>query len=257
MLTIDLRGKNALVTASTRGIGRAIALRLAEAGANVVINSRASADDGLQLLEEIRRLGVGGYYLTADVSRHEDVQGALREVALLFEGRLDILVNNADWFHPLLFEENNEAYWDQNINGGMKSAIFVTHAALPLMKHVGHGKIVNIGGDSGRVGLTGGVVHSGVKGALVSMTKSWAREFAQYGIRVNAISPGPIATELLTRTLRASLAGPTSLKDEVRSLFGEGQPDDIAYAVIYLVSSWGNFVTGQTFSVNGGRAFPS
>jgi NAD(P)-dependent dehydrogenase (short-subunit alcohol dehydrogenase family) len=244
-----------LVTGSSRGLGEAIALEFGRAGYAVAVNSNQSVADGEDVARRIAADGAATY-IRADVSNHGEAAGLVQATVEHF-GRLDVLVNNVDWYVPSMFEDDTPEHWDRTVGVGLMAAIFATHSALPHLKTAGEGRIVTIVGDSGRVGLTGGAVHSAIKGALISITKSWAREFAGYGIRVNAVSPGgafpgtKIWDDLAVHPLGSKVAG-----SELQGLLGAGDPRDVAYAATFLASEQARHVTGQTLSVNGGRAFP-
>jgi NAD(P)-dependent dehydrogenase (short-subunit alcohol dehydrogenase family) len=248
----ELSGRVAVITGSSRGIGKAIAAELASAGAVVVLNSRSSVADGEKAAAEI---GGGADYIQADVA---DYAGAQHLVAELIErhGRLDIVVNNADWFQPQPFEQDDPEYWDRIIGVGLRSAIHTTHAALPHLRRSDDPRVITIAGDSGRVGLKQGAVHAAAKAGQIALTKSLARELGEYDIRVNAISPGPIETEIW-QGIQQSPDAEMLNKTQFESVFGVGQPSDVAYAVGFLASPRARHITGQTLSVNGGRAFPS
>lgn len=246
--------KVALVTGSSRGLGRAIALRLAREGAAVIVNGLTSDGPGQQVVEQIKGQDGEAIYCHANVRDFGAVKSMVRAGIDAF-GPINIIVNNAGWMIPMPFEQNDEEYWDRVLDTKIKGALYTIYCALPEMKKLGWGKIVNITGDAGRVGLTNGVVHTGAQGALQSMTKSWAREFAQYGIRVNAVSPGPIESD---QQQEFKTVDPELAKRELEiGPFGVGKPDDIAAAVAFFVRAEADHITGQILSVNGGRAYPS
>ncbi|HEX5404587.1 MAG TPA: SDR family NAD(P)-dependent oxidoreductase [Pseudonocardiaceae bacterium] len=246
----ELSGRVAVVTGSSRGIGKAIAAELAAAGAMVVLNSRSSAADGERAAAEI-----GGDYVQADVADYDGAQHLVTELVAR-HGRLDIVVNNADWFEPQPFEKDDPAYWDRIIGVGLRSAIHTIHAALPHLRRSDDPRVITIAGDSGRVGLKQGAVHAAAKAGQIALTKSLARELGEYGVRVNAISPGPIETEIW-QGIQQSPDAEMLNRTQFESVFGVGQPSDVAYAVGFLASPRARHITGQTLSVNGGRAFPS
>jgi NAD(P)-dependent dehydrogenase (short-subunit alcohol dehydrogenase family) len=256
---MKLKGKIALVTGSSRGIGRAIALRLAEEGADICVNSNASPDSGNAVAAEVRNLGRKSIYYQANVGSFSQVKNMVTaaEKAL---GPITVLVNNAENLQADLFENNTEEYWNNIIDVRLKGTIYAVAAVLPAMRSNGYGKIINISGDSGRVAVRGVVVHAGVMGAIIAMTKSWALEFVPYGIRVNSISPGPIDTVLMEGLRRWAAetggASPDPSPGIPRS-FGLGKSEDVAHATAFLASAEADFITGQTLSVNGGSAFPS
>jgi NAD(P)-dependent dehydrogenase (short-subunit alcohol dehydrogenase family) len=251
----ELSGKVAVITGSSRGIGRAIAAELAAAGALVVLNSRSSAADGEKAAADIVADGGAADYIQADVADYAGAQHLVAELAQR-HSRLDIVVNNADWFQPQPFEQDDPEYWDRILGVGLRSAINTTHAALPYLRQSDDPRVITIAGDSGRVGLKQGAVHAAAKAGQIALTKSLARELGEYGVRVNAISPGPIETEIWQGIQRSPDAEMLN-RTQFESVFGVGHPSDVAYAVGFLASPRARHITGQTLSVNGGRAFPS
>lgn len=246
--------KVAIITGASRGLGRAIALRLSREGVAVVLSAANSDEDGQKVMQEVRSADGEAIFCRCNVRNRDDVKKMIAAGTEAF-GPINIVINNAGWMVPMPFEQNDEEYWDRVLDTKIKGALYTVHAALPGMKECGWGKIINITGDAGRVGLTNGVVHTGAQGALQSMTKSWARELAQYGVRVNAISPGPIATE---QQKEVFATGGNKISSEINvGMFGVGKPDDIAAAVAFFVRNEADHITGQILSVNGGRAFPS
>lgn len=246
--------KVAFITGSSRGLGRAMALRLAKEGVAIIVSAANSDEAGKKVVEEIRAIDGEAIFCRCNVRDRDAVKKAVAAGIDAF-GPINILINNAGWMVPLPFEQNDEAYWDRVLDTKIRGSLYTVHAVLPSMKECGWGKIINITGDAGRVGLTNGVVHTGAQGALQSMTKSWARELAKYGIRVNAVSPGPIESE---QQKDVFATGGSQISNEINvGMFGVGKPDDIAAAVAFFVRNEADHITGQILSVNGGRAFPS
>lgn len=260
---MGLEGKVALVTGSSRGLGRAIALQLAHDGADVAVNSASSVEAGESVAREVVALGRRARYYRADIADLGRVRRMVDAIGREL-GPISILVNNSDWFRAQLFQDDDPEHWRRVLGAKLMGSIHSVHAVYPQMRTQRYGKVISIAGDSGRVGITGGAVHSGASAAIIAMTKSWAREFAGDGIRVNCVSPGPMATDMLrglgwdpssgfgvnelgTDVYRSELAGP----------FGVGRPEDVAAAVAFFASSASDHVTGQTLSVNGGRSFAS
>jgi 2-hydroxycyclohexanecarboxyl-CoA dehydrogenase len=243
----------ALVTGSSRDIGRAIALRLAQEGVSVAVHSLGSSARGEEVAREARSLGVASAYFPCDVRDFDAVGRLLHDVREQL-GPVDILVNCAAWMQPSKFDEDTPDYWDRVIQTKMYGFIHTVFHALPQMKSHGWGKIVNIAGEAGRIGVSRGAVHSGVQGAVIAMTKSWAREFAPYGIRVNAVSPGPTDTMAMSGYEKAApdLYAPGG---EMSAPLGRPTPEQIAAAVAYFVRREADIVTGQILSVSGGRSF--
>ena len=245
--------KIALITGAGRGLGRAIALRLASEGAAIVANYLTSKVDAESLVEEIRAKGGRAIAVAGNVRSFSDVKAMVKAGSDAF-GPISILINNAGWMVPKAFEDNDEEYWDRVLDTKIRASLYTVSSVLPQMKKLGWGKIINITGDSGRVGLARAVVHTGAQGALQSMTKSWAREFAEFGIRVNAVSPGPIASD---QQAEFAQIAPDLASTDLWGPLGVGKPEDIAAAVAFFVREEGDHITGQILSVNGGRAYPS
>jgi NAD(P)-dependent dehydrogenase (short-subunit alcohol dehydrogenase family) len=236
----ELAGSIALVTGSTSGIGRATAVRLARSGATVVVSGRDSAR-GDRVVKAISEAGGDARFVAADLSRAEDVQRLAEEA-----GPVDILVNNAgfSWFGPTA--ELDVATFDRLFAANVRSAYLLTAAVSPGMVERGHGSIVNLSSMASTVGLAGGAAYSATKASLAAFTRAWAAEFAAAGVRVNAVSPGPVHSEGSDQDVIDALAAGT--------LLGRGgQPEEIADAIAYLVSPRAAYVTGTTLAVDGGR----
>ncbi len=246
----DLKGKVALVTGAGSGIGQAIALKLAENGANVAVNDvdRAKAEDTVKRMAELTG---EGFAVIADITKLDDVRRMVDETVKYF-GQIDILVNNAGWDKLEPFLENTPETWERIIAINFKGPIYVTRAVVEHMVERRTGKIINIASDAGRVGSTGEAVYSGCKGGLIAMSKAWAREFARYNIRVNVISPGPTDTPLYHQLKSTEFGAKILSAIEKQSPFGLARPDDIANAVLFFADDASNHITGQVLSVSGG-----
>ncbi|WP_457753776.1 SDR family NAD(P)-dependent oxidoreductase [Thermococcus sp.] len=237
---MELAGKVALVTGASRGIGRAIAVALAQKGANVVINYVRNEEEAKRTEELCREYGVETLVVKADVSNKEEVRKMVERVIKKF-GRIDILVNNAgilgNSINPM---EITEEEWDKVISINLKGAFLVIQEVLRYMKK---GKIVNIASIAGKDGGTVGAHYAASKGGLIALTFNLARHLAP-NILVNAVAPGPVDTELI----------PPEIKEKLRklSLTGEiAKPEDVAHAVIFLLEN--DHITGELIDVNGGR----
>jgi NAD(P)-dependent dehydrogenase (short-subunit alcohol dehydrogenase family) len=247
-----LEGRRALVTGSARGIGRAIALAMADAGADVAVTSR-NGDDAEPVAEEIRAKGRRAIALLLDV-RHS------RSIKVCFErldrewGTLDTLVNNAGTNIPQDITRVDEDSWDTVVDSDLKGLVFVTQAASERMIATKRpGRIVNIASLYGVVGRRERIAYSAAKGGVVNVTRSLALELAPHGITVNAVAPSLIETDL-TRERMRSLPG---YRDEEvgRTPLGRlGTPQDVAAAVIFFASPGAGFITGQTLLVDGGTS---
>ena len=249
MAEFSLDGKVAVITGASRGIGRAIALRLAGAGARVVVSSR-KLENVQAVAGEIAVAGGEALAVQAHVGRTDDVT-ALVARAVEAYGRIDVAVNNAGTnphFGPLLSAD--EGQWDKILDTNLKGAFRVCKAVVPHMEAQGGGKIINVASVAGLRPMPGLSVYSISKAALIMLTQVLAAELGHAGIRVNAIAPGVIKTrfsQLLYQT--PQIANPL-LACTPLSCFGE--PDDVAGLALYLASPASDFVTGSVFVVDGG-----
>jgi 2-hydroxycyclohexanecarboxyl-CoA dehydrogenase len=242
-----LQGRVALVTGAGRGMGRAIAERLAAEGARVAVTDvdRATAED------TAAALGPAATAVHLDVTNPASVAAAVEKVAGVL-GPVDVLVNNAGWDHMAPFLETDPELWDRIIDINLKGTFNCARAVLPGMVERRSGRVVNISSDAGRVGSTGEAVYSAAKAGVVGFTKTLAREMARFRITVNVVCPGPTDTPLLDDLLGQ---GNERLIDALRRaipLGRLGQPADVAAAVAFLASDDASFITGQTLSVSGG-----
>jgi 3-oxoacyl-[acyl-carrier protein] reductase len=242
-----LDGKIALVTGGSRGIGRAIALRLADMGATVAINYVSKPDAAREVVEAIvARAGAGGLY-KFDVA---DAQAVNESVARIIEdyGRLDILVNNAGITRDGLLMKMREESWDQVLDTNLKGAFNCIKAVnRPMMKQR-WGRIVNISSVIGFLGNAGQANYAAAKAGLTGLTRSLARELASRGITVNGVAPGYIDTDM-TRDLVEEVKNKIVAEIPMRAM---GSAEDVAGAVAYLVSDDARYITGQFIHVNGG-----
>jgi 2-hydroxycyclohexanecarboxyl-CoA dehydrogenase len=249
---MKLRGKTALVTGGGRGIGRAIALGLAQEGAQVAVLD-ILADNAAAVVREIEATGVKGLALPADLTKRAQVDRAVADTLAQF-GQIDILVNNAGWDRMEMFLDSEEETWDKIIAINFKGILYACKAALPSMVARGQGKVISIASDAGRAGSTGEAVYAGTKGAIIAFSKTLAREMARHKITVNVVCPGLTETPLLQGIREQSPKTEKVIEAVTRAIpLGRvGQPEDIAGAVVYLASPAADFVTGQTLSVSGG-----
>ncbi len=249
---MKLKGKTALVTGGGRGIGRAIALGLAEEGAQVAV-ADILKDNAESVRREIETLGVEGLGLAVDLTRRAEVTSAVEGILAQW-GHIDILVNNAGWDKLEPFLESEEETWDRIIGINFKAILYVCKAVLPHMVAGGAGKVISIASDAGRVGSMGEAVYAGTKGAIIAFSKTLAREMARHRITVNVVCPGLTETPLLQGIRQQSPKSERVIDAVTRAIpLGRvGQPEDVAGAVVYLASPAADYVTGQTLSVSGG-----
>ena len=246
---MNLADRVALVTGSGRGIGRAIALRLAEAGASVVVNDVGDAAPVEAVVKEIKALGGQALPLLADVSSAAEVDKLVAEATRAY-GRIDILVNNAGIARDQLLLRMTEEEWDRVLAVDLKSVFLCTRAVLKYMVKERRGRIISIASIVGMVGNPGQANYAAAKAGIIGFTRTVSKEVASRGITVNAIAPGFIDTEM-TQGLKEEW------KEELKKrvpLGRLGSPQDVAEAVAFLASEEAGYITGQVLVVDGGMA---
>jgi len=244
---MQLKGKTAVVTGGSRGIGRAIALKLASCGANVVVNYTRNSKAADEVVAEIKAMGSSGMAVKADVSIASEVENLVNEVLKTF-GSIDILVNNAGITRDNLIIRMTEKEFDDVINTNLKGAFICTKAVSRVMIKQKSGKIINVSSVVGIVGNAGQSNYAAAKAGLIGFTKSMAKELAKRGINVNAVAPGFIQTDM-TSVL------PENVKEEFLKsipLMRIGKPEDIANTVLFLASEYSDYITGQVINIDGG-----
>ena len=249
---MKLKDKVAIVTGGGRDIGKSVSLQLAAEGARVAVNYRSDAEAAQATVAEIEAAGGTAILVQADVTRPEDVSRLVAETVAAFGQRVDVLVNVAGGMVARkTLADMDEAFFDQVMELNLKSAFLVTKAVLP---HLGEGSaIVNLSSLAGRDGGgPGAAIYATAKGALMTFTRSLAKELGPQGIRVNALCPGLIGTsfhDIFSRPEgRRAVAGNTPLRRE-------GHPDEVASAVVFLASDDASFLTGVNMDINGGLGF--
>ncbi|HLR75606.1 MAG TPA: 3-oxoacyl-[acyl-carrier-protein] reductase [Virgibacillus sp.] len=242
-----LAGKNVLVTGASRGIGRAIALELAQHGANVAVNYAGSEEKAQSVVNDIEKLGRTSFKVQADVANESDVKTMVKQTIDTF-GSLDILINNAGITSDNLLMRMKEEEFDQVINTNLKGVFLCMKAVTRSMMRQRSGKIVNVASIVGVSGNPGQANYVAAKAGVIGMTKSIAQELASRNIHVNAVAPGFISTDMTD-----------ALSDEQREqmlsmipLARLGEPEDVAKVVRFLASDDASYLTGQTIHVDGG-----
>jgi len=243
---MSLNGQVAVVTGASRGIGRAIALKLAEAGASVVVT--ATTQQGAEkTAAEITAAGGKALAVKVDVSVATEVEGLFKEAVGAF-GKLDILVNNAGITKDGLLLRMKEADWDAVLDVNLKGSFNCTREAAKIMTKARYGRIVNVSSVVGEMGNPGQANYCASKAGMIGLTKSVARELARRNVTVNAVAPGFIETDM---TNELSEKTKESLQEQI-PMGRLGSADDIAGAVLFLVSDAAGYITGHVLSVNGG-----
>lgn len=245
---MDLKGKVAIVTGGAQGIGKTIATQLALAGANVVI-ADVVEEVAKATAQEISQKGSEAISIVVDVSRLSSVEEMAKKTLDKF-GRIDILVNNAGITRDALVMRMKEEDWDLVLDINLKGAFNCIKIVSPVMMKQKSGKIVNIASIVGIIGNAGQANYSASKGGLIALTKTCARELAGRRINVNAVAPGFIQTSM---TERLSAQVKEKLSSQIP--FGEiGKPEDVASAVLFLVSEKASYITGEVIKIDGGMA---
>jgi 3-oxoacyl-[acyl-carrier protein] reductase len=249
MIKVDLSGKVAIVTGSSRGIGRAIALALAKDGANIVVNAASNITKAREVAKEIESMGREALGVVADVSKKEHVESMVEQTLKRF-GKIDILVNNAGVVGPTVpIQELSEEDWERVISVDLKGAFLCCRAVIPHMIRQRSGKIVNISSIAGKEGNANMAAYCAAKAGIIGLTKALAEEVAKYGIRVNCVCPALIETELVERMDKKQAE---YLKSKI-PLGRLGKPEEVAELVKFLVSDASDFITGQAINIDGGR----
>ena len=241
-----LDGKTALVTGATRGIGRAIALKLASEGADIAFTYRSQEEAALTLTAEIEAMGVRVKAYRSDAASFEDAHAVVEDVKTVF-GRIDVLVNNAGITKDGLMMRMDEAQWDEVIDTNLKSAFNYIHACTPVMARQRSGSIINMSSVVGISGNAGQCNYAASKAGLIGLSKSISKEMGARGVRSNCIAPGFIDTDMTSK-----------LPEELREQWSKsiplrraGKGEDVAGVALFLASDLASYVSGQVLGVNG------
>ena len=241
------KDKVVLITGSSKGLGKAIAIEFAKEGANVVINYNSDKDGAKSVLGDMTSLGVQSEIIKADVSNSEEVSNMIKKVVEKF-GKLDILVNNSGIIKDARINSMSKELWDEVINVNLTGVYNCTKSAGQVMEKQKSGKIINISSIVAQTGSIGASNYAASKAGVIGFTKSVAKEFAKFNINVNAVALGYFNTgliERLTKEIQGKLLGDIP--------FGRfGDPKEAANAVLFLASEDSSYITGQVINVNGG-----
>ncbi len=247
-MDLELNNRTALVTGGSRGIGRACVEMLAQAGANVAVNFRTNEEAARESCRRVRAAGRASMAVQADVSQPDDVERMVRDIEREL-GPVDLLVNNAGVFDYLTHEETTVEVWQRALDNNLTSAYLVSWAVKPGMIERRFGRIVNVASIAALRARPLSIAYSVSKAGMIALTRSLAEAIAEFDVRVNAVAPGLIETEILEDVSREAI------HDIVQDtpLQRIGQPEDIAEVVLFLLSERSRFMTGQTLVASGGR----
>ncbi len=245
---MNLEGKSAIVTGGSLGIGTAVALKLAQYGADVAINYRKHKEEADKVSEEIQGMGRKGLAVQADVSNFQDADNMVKKVVDEF-GKIDILVNNAGINWDGVIWKMEEKQWDTVIDINLKGYFNYIRAVAPIFREQKSGKIINVTSINGIRGKFGQSNYSASKAGIIGLTKTVAKELGKYGINVNAVAPGLIETEMIKNA-------PESVREkalEEITLKRIGTPEEVSDVIAFLCSNEGKFITGEVIKVDGGQ----
>ncbi|PKM83604.1 MAG: 3-ketoacyl-ACP reductase [Firmicutes bacterium HGW-Firmicutes-13] len=246
-----LKNRAAIITGSSRGIGRAIALQMAKEGAKVIVNYASNKEKAIEVENQIKKSGGTAIAIEADISKREEVR---KMIALTVEkfGAVDILVNNAGILQQKPFETITDEEWDKMFEINMKGPFICSQESIPFMLKNKFGRIINISSIGGQWGGHLAVHYSAAKAGVISLTRSLAKIYSRDGINTNCISPGLVLTEMSAAEMETE-AGREKLKSI--PINRPASPEEIARIAVFLAGEDGSYMTGQTINANGGMLF--
>jgi 3-oxoacyl-[acyl-carrier protein] reductase len=244
----SLKGRTALITGASRGIGRATAQRLAREGARIAINFRGNADAAEETKQLVEKAGSSAALVQGDVSQEADADRVVKEAVAFGEGKLDILVNNAGTTRDDLLIRMTPEQWDTVMDLNLRGAFLITRAVMRPMMKSRFGRIVNVSSVAGVAGNAGQANYASAKAGLIGFTKTVAREMASRNITCNAVAPGFVPTDLTNSLIKQMEE--TILRQIPLGRFGT--VDDVANAIAFLVSEEASYITGQVLQIDGG-----
>ena len=244
-----LKDRVALVTGSSRGVGRAIAMAYAGEGAKVMVNYTSNEKAAKEVVEAIKKTGSQAVAVRADVAKKVEAESLVKATVDTFGG-IDILVNNAGFTRPAMMTKMTEQQWDEVVGIHLKGAFLCTQAAAQHMIANNRGKIINITSVAGVVGTVGQINYSAAKGGVISMTKSMARELARYNICANVIGLGIVTTDMSEKITTDEKLKEVYMNRILLKRFAD--PEDVTPAFVFLASDEANYITGQLICVDGG-----
>lgn len=246
---MKLEGRAAIVTGSSRGVGRNVALAYAKEGADVLINYSSSEAPALEAVELIKAMGRKSVAVKADVANKAEVENMVAIARETF-GRVDILVNNAGFTRPAMLAKMTEDQWDSVVDAHLKAPFLCIQACFKLFEEQKYGKVINVSSVAGLVGTVGQVNYSAAKGGILSLTKSVARELARYNVCANVISLGIVETDMTEKIRTDEKLKEIYMNRILLKRFGSS--DDISPAFVFLASTDSDYITGQLLCVDGG-----
>ncbi len=247
MSSDNLKGKSALITGGSRGIGKETVLSLAAAGVDVAINYHNSDQAAQKTAEKAREFGVRAEIYKADVSKEDQAEAMVENIQSDFS-HIDILVNNAGITRDKSFLKMTKMMWDEVLGVNLNGPFLITHALLPSMIDSGWGRVINVASVVGQTGNFGQANYSVTKGGLIAFTMTLAREVSRKGVTVNAVAPGFIETDMTKDIPDVALDGVKAMTPLGRL----GKPEEVAAAISFLAGPDASYITGQVLPVNGG-----